>query len=474
MLAEDGSDVQELLLDDIVIPDVGLGSGQWLTSEHVHSEGLALADVCFLDLNKSILGVESGVHGKGSWDDKKGVGESLDTELGLSRNFLGTGPLEESLTGSDLERSSTWKDTLILDGVLDGSETITDGVLGLSNGVVVGSLDEDGAREGVGDALNEGVLVVTERLLVDELSVTEIGVLDIVDGVDLLATAGERDSLTVSALGTSDSNDVVASEDLEGRRVNTLLVDNDEVFVGTITQSLLELDNLHDTVVSELSLGLDELLSLVGVAPEESGVDLGLFVLEGDVEAHDVTVGETAWHVALATTVIEDETADEARLSGHLVLHVHDLDHMEINTVVSHDGLDGINADFGKRVGDGGVDLGVEGSAGDLHEHVTRKIGLLDSEGIEESEALALGLLEAVSDDTGVDTLAEVALSLTHELTNEEDVGGGAVADDIILGGSGTADHGGGGVLDLHLVEENTAILGKFDLSGATDEPKFE
>lgn len=102
-------------------------------------------------------------------------------------------------------------------------------------------------------------------MLVDETGESEVALLDVVDGVELLATAGEGNTLSVSALSTTDSDDVVAGEDLKGGWVNTLLVDDNEVLVGTIAQSLLELDNLHDSVVGELSLRLDQLLSLVGV-----------------------------------------------------------------------------------------------------------------------------------------------------------------------------------------------------------------
>jgi hypothetical protein len=58
------------------------------------------------------------------------------------------------------------------------------------------------------------------------------------------------------------------------------LVDDNEVLVSAIAEFLLELDNFLDFVISEGSLGLDKFLSLLGVGPEEAGVDLGLFILE--------------------------------------------------------------------------------------------------------------------------------------------------------------------------------------------------
>jgi len=470
LLAKDRSDVQELPLDNIVVPDSGLGSWERLTGKCVHTEGLLVLVVSLLNLDESILGIEATVLSENAGHDKKRVTEASNTELGLSRNFLSAGVLGEMLASGDLKGTGAGNDGLVLNGVLNSTETIADGILGLSDRVVVRALDQDGAREGVLDAFNESVLVVTERLLVDKLGEAEVRLLNVIDGVELLATASERDTLTVSALGTADADDVVAGEDLERGRVNTLLVDDNEVFVSTVTEALLELNNLHDAVISELTLGLDELLPLVSIAPEESGVDLGLLVLEGDVEAHDVAVLEARGEVALSATVIEDEATDEARLRRHLMLHVHDLDHVEVDSLVAGDALDGIDDDLTERVGDGGVDLGVERALGHSEEGVAGHLGLFDLELLEEAKSLSLSLFDTINDDSGMDALTEVALSLAHELSNEEHIGRGAIADDIILGSGSAADHGSSRVLNLHLVEEDATVLGQLDLTGTTDE----
>ena len=61
----------------------------------------------------------------------------------------------------------------------------------------------------------------------------------------------------------------------------------------------------------------------------------------------------------MTTTVIENETTDELALSGHFVLHVHNFNHVQIKrSIVSMDGLHGIDNDFSERVGKVGVDLG--------------------------------------------------------------------------------------------------------------------
>lgn len=51
----------------------------------------------------------------------------------------------EGLTCSDFESTGSWDDCLVFNGVLDSAKTVTDGILGLGDGVVVGSLDKNGA-----------------------------------------------------------------------------------------------------------------------------------------------------------------------------------------------------------------------------------------------------------------------------------------------------------------------------------------
>lgn len=117
---------------------------------------------------------------KGAWDHEKSVTEALYSQFDLSFDFL-FGILFETLSSSDFKRSTTGNDSLVINSVLDSAETISDGILGLRNRVVVGSLDQDGAREWVLDAFNEGVFVVTESLLIDLLGPAEVSLLNIID-----------------------------------------------------------------------------------------------------------------------------------------------------------------------------------------------------------------------------------------------------------------------------------------------------
>ena len=451
-MGEDGGNIEELSFDHVVVPDVGYSCGKGLSGKDIDAPCLLLffllLAVSLLDLQEGLLRIVSRVLSKSAGDDEEGITEALYSQLDLSLDIL-FGILFETLSSGNLESTTTGNDRLIVDSVLDSAESISNGILGLGNGVVVGSLDEDGAGEWVLDALNEGVFVVTESLLVDLLGPSEVALLNVVDGVELLSTAGEGDTFSVSLLATPNSDDTVTGEEFEGRGVNSLLVDDDEVFVVVLAQFPFELNDLHDLVIGELTLTGNELLALVGVGPEEAGVDLGLLVFEGDVEAHDVAVLEERGHVGVATTVVEHESLDEAGLGGHLVLHVHDLDHVEIEGDTGLlDGLHGVDEHLTEGVGELGRDLGVEGSGSDLEEELTGDL-LVDLEALEELQDLSLSELDTVNDSAGVHSFSEVTFGLAHKFTDEEHVGGGSISSDVVLGGGRAANHSGSRVLDL-------------------------
>lgn len=190
----------------------------------------------------------------------------------------------------NFECTAAWHDTFVLHSIPDSTKTVPDGFLGLSNLVVVWTLDEDGAREWVLDALDERVLVITEHLLIDMLGETKILLSQVLDRVHLSATACQWDTLTISLFASTDTNDLITSKDLKRWWINTLLVDDDEAFVGAFAELSLQLDDLLDLVVGELSLRGNELFSLLGIGPEESRVDLSLLILEGHIKAKNVAV----------------------------------------------------------------------------------------------------------------------------------------------------------------------------------------
>ena len=58
-----------------------------------------------------------------------------------------------------------------------------------------------------------------------------------------------------------------------------------------------------------------------------------------------------------------------------------------------------------------------------------------------------------------------------HQFSDEEHVGGGSVAYDVVLGGGCSRDHGSSWVLHLHLMQQDVSVLGQFDLTGTSNQP---
>ncbi|EPE05131.1 hypothetical protein F503_03736 [Ophiostoma piceae UAMH 11346] len=437
----------------------------------VQADNVALGKLV-LQSSQSILDVETGVGSQGLGNDEQGIGKRLNTPLGLALDCLGKGIGLEVGSAGNLEGTGTGHDALVDNHVVDGAQTVAHGVGDLRDGVLVGALDHQGDRLGVLDLLDKGVLLLAELLLVDEAGPAQNIGGQVVDGVLRDTAAHQLQALHVAALRAAQGQDAVLGEHVEGQGVDALLVDNDKALGGVgAADLLLEVDDLLELRVDEAALGLDELVALVGRGVEEARVDLGLLVLEADVECEDEGVLDTLGHVGVARAVVEGQAADELGLGGDAVLHLHDLDHVQVGLggglVDGEDSVDDVGREL---VGEGGVELGGQGGAG--HGQQQLAVDLLGQlELVEEREGLDLGNLETVGDDAGVQALGDVAVGLLQQLADEQHNRGGAVAADVVLCGGGARDHDGRGVLYLHLAEQDVAVFCQLDLAGAIDKP---
>jgi len=52
-------------------------------------------------------------------------------------------------------------------------------------------------------------------------------------------------------------------------------------------------------------------------------------------------------------------------------------------------------------------------------------------------------------------------------------IGGSAITSDLILGSGSPGNHGSSGVLDLHLMEQDLAVLGELDITSSPHKPKI-
>ncbi|KAG9527101.1 hypothetical protein KCV07_g393, partial [Aureobasidium melanogenum] len=201
------------------------------------------------------------------------------------------------------------------------------------------------------------------------------------------------------------------------------LVDNDKALgaIGT-ANLLLQLNNFAQLLVNKSALTLDQLFSLFGARVVEARVDLGLLVFQTDVEGKDESVFDTLGHIGVSSAVVEGETTNELCVGG------------------------------------GAIWQG-------QHRRYQGELEL-----VKELEGLGLCKVVTVGDDSGVEAFGDVALSLLEKLADEDDSRGSTVTSDVVLCSGSAGNHDGGRVLDLHLAQQDTAILGKLDAASAIDQ----
>ncbi len=158
--------------------------------------------------------------------------------------------------------------------------------------------------------------------------------------------------------------------------------------------------------------------------------------------------------------LVDDDAFDEFGLIGCAADDGFDLDVVCVDAaVVVDDGLCGANDEFGEDVLGGLRALAGHRGRGDLFEGL-RVVGV-DVDGVvfENFLSLLCGLAVSLGQDAGVDVLVEEFLGLREEFAGHDDRRGRAVAHFVFLGLGDLDNHVGGGVLDVHLVEDGDAVV---------------
>ena len=459
LIGKDGGQIQTLALHADVIPDSLVGGDHGIARLTIETHGKGTTALLPLvgKLQDAVLHVKARVFGQRLGNDQESLRVCFHAQLGPALG--GLGHLVAQIHGSgQLEGTATGNHGLVLDGILDGPQPIAETVLDLVDRVLVGSPQQESAALGMAALLDEGELVLADGHLADLPGEANLGGVHILKGMDGRPAAGQGQPFHVPSLGPAEAEDALLGEQVEGERVDALLVDHDER-LPLLAHRPLEVDDRAAPLVEPLALGLDELLPLLGVGVEEAGLDLGLLVLEGDVARHDVAVVEDLGHVGMAAAVVEDEAVDEARVGAHLLLHVHDLDALQVEgggegavhdlhvvgvsalgVLLGGDALDGVHHGLGHLLGQLVVELGLERGGGDAPEQVAVLDGRLavlaadgDLELVEEFEGGVAGDVVSVRDDAGVQPLGGVSVGLPKELAAKEDGRRGSVSRDVVL-----------------------------------------
>lgn len=122
-LDQDLPRMQHLPLDPVVVPDTLRHRVHRFTRSQIQSNRV-LRLLCFLlQSHNSILNIKSTVRGESLRNDEHGLSECENTELGTAFGCLESG-LKVSGT-SDFESSCSGNEALVLDSILDRSETVS-------------------------------------------------------------------------------------------------------------------------------------------------------------------------------------------------------------------------------------------------------------------------------------------------------------------------------------------------------------
>jgi len=151
----------------------------------------------------------------------------------------------------NFEWSSTWENTFILDCICNCTKSITNSISCLSNRIIVWSLNKNCAGERIINTFNESIFVFTEHLLINNSSKSKVSLSDIINWIKHLTTASKRNTFTISLFGTTDSNNSSSGEYFKWGWINTFLINNNKVLVGTFAKFFFELNNLTNFVIGK-------------------------------------------------------------------------------------------------------------------------------------------------------------------------------------------------------------------------------
>uniref|UniRef100_A0A8W7PAJ3 Uncharacterized protein n=1 Tax=Anopheles coluzzii TaxID=1518534 RepID=A0A8W7PAJ3_ANOCL len=465
----DGGGVENLLLHDVVVKNAQIDRFHRLAGRKIQPDRFLVQQTLLLQPHDRVLGVVPTVHGQNLRHHQHGVRVRLNREARLSLHRLGV--LAQLVVHAHLERTRSRHQLLVLDRIVDRAQPIADRVLDLGQRVLVRALHQNRHRQRVLAVLHERVLVLAQHVLVHLPGKAEARFVHVVERVHRHTATGQRQTLHIAALGTAQRHDALLRQHVQRHRIDALLVDHDERFVRTVAHLALQLDHLLHPILDEFSLGQHELFALLRRLIEEARVDLRLFVLHRHVARENVRIFHALRHVRVASTVVHHDTLHQLRVRGRLVLHLHQLDHVQIDRfTLRADGQHRIDAHVRQQIGQIRVHLGAERGARNVEQifpvHLNR-VGDL----FENVQRLQPGLVEPVRDDARMQPVRDVQVGLLQQLANDQHDRGGSVPGHIVLGRTGTGNQRRGRMLDLHLVQQHIAVLGDFDVTGTRNQP---
>jgi len=136
---DDGARVEKLDLDSVIVEDAHVLRQRRFPGGQIQTDALRLEiEILFLQLDDGFLRVVAAVGGQRLGDDEQCVGEGLHAKLSATFDFAFV--LEKRVSGGDFESSGARDNGAIFQRVLDGAQSVANGVLQLRQRVLVGTL----------------------------------------------------------------------------------------------------------------------------------------------------------------------------------------------------------------------------------------------------------------------------------------------------------------------------------------------
>mmetsp|Transcript_26934 Transcript_26934/g.104567 ORF Transcript_26934/g.104567 Transcript_26934/m.104567 type:complete len:214 (+) Transcript_26934:5211-5852(+) len=196
--------------------------------------------------------------------------------------------------------------------------------------MAIRTLEHDRTGVRVFYLLYKSELVVAKDLLVHDTGKPEYVWRKVVNRVDGNASTSEGKALHIPPLSPSQRENTLSRQKIQRVWVDTLLIHHNKALPRIVADLLLQCDDLVHLVVYRLSLSLQKLLTLFGVAVEESRLHFALLVFQPNVAGQDECIGNLLRHIWMPPSMVKHQTLHEPGLFASTVLHCHDFHHMQV------------------------------------------------------------------------------------------------------------------------------------------------
>mmetsp|Transcript_22640 Transcript_22640/g.65168 ORF Transcript_22640/g.65168 Transcript_22640/m.65168 type:complete len:482 (+) Transcript_22640:434-1879(+) len=417
---------------------------------------------------KNVRGIETGIVTKLPRNNLQGFGKGTNDQLTLALDRQRMFPKEARYL--HLDGATTGHDRARFEGPLHHHEGIVDAALTFGNELLATTAKDDGRRE-LGGTVGEDIeALVTDALLLEATAGAQ-DTLEHIVGAGLDGAAGGLgDALEVAILHPAGAEQTAVGKVLRRQIADGELAEDD---VGPAVDAGVEL------VVDDLPLGVDDALVLAGILDADLGVLLLGLELELDVEEEDLGMVELLGHLLEAGVgegLLEGDAAlDEEGLADVAARDA--LDGDEAVEVVEAAGLvegfDGIDDHGGEQVLVGGDELGVEGRAAALEEH----LGSLGGGGVE-GDAQLLDLLDGklprradvAHDNLRMDSLLHEGFELLEYLPRQQNDRRRTIPNLGVLAHANVHERLGGRVGDLQELHDGRPVVADGHLPPVEDE----